>query len=143
MTVAALAVAITGAASGLGSLLWQFVTWKRSGWDLDVISYWDYRRQEIVTEITNTGRQECVISEARYFVEDTSKTPADFPEIFFSDHGPLPAPLGASAHIELARSMPNVPKSFTLEVWVWTGGKPYKSGKYEITDSAHRPVGPR
>jgi hypothetical protein len=65
----ALVVAIIGAATGLGSLLWQFTTWKRSGWDLDVIAYWDTRRQKIIVEITNTGRQECVISEVRYFLD--------------------------------------------------------------------------
>jgi hypothetical protein len=142
MAVTALVVAIIGAATGLGSLFWQFTTWKRSGWDLEVVAYWDSRRQEIIVEITNAGRQECVISEVRYFLEGTSDTPADFPDISLSDHGPLPASLAGSAQAVLTRSIPNIPKSFTLEVWVWTGGKPYKSEKYEVTDSAHHPVNP-
>jgi hypothetical protein len=143
MAVAALVVAIIGAATGLGSLFWQFTTWKRSGWDLDVVAYWDHRGQEIVVEITNAGRQECVISEVRYFVDDTSETPADFAERTFFDHDPLPAPLAASAKSFLTRPIPDIPKSFTLEVWVWTGGQPYKSHKYEVTDSADRSIGSR
>jgi hypothetical protein len=141
MAVAALVVAIIGAATGLGSLFWQFTTWKRSGWDLDVVAYWDSRRQEIIVEITNAGRQECVISEVRYFLDDTSETPGDFPERTFFDDYPLLTSLAASAKSILARPIPNIPKSFTLEVWVWTGGKPYKSQKYEVTDSAWRPIG--
>jgi hypothetical protein len=142
MVVAALVVAIVGAATGLGSLFWQFTTWKRSGWDLNVVAYWDSRRQEITVEITNTGRQECVISEIRYFLEDTSKTPAEFPSRTFHDYDPLHAPLAASAKTVLTRSIPDIPNSFMLEVWVWTGGRPYKSARYEVTDSAHRAVGP-
>jgi hypothetical protein len=143
MAIAALVVAIIGTATGLGSLFWQFTTWKRSGWDLDVIAYWDHRRQETVVEITNTGRQECVISEVRYFVDDTSEKPSDFAERTFFVNDPLPAPLAASAKSSFTRPMPGVPESFTLEVWVWTGGKPYKSQKYEVTDSADRSIGSR
>jgi hypothetical protein len=136
MAVAALVVAIIAAVTGLGSLFWQFTTWKRSGWNLDVVAYWDIHGQEVVVEVTNTGRQECVISEVRYFVDDTSGT-ALFAGRVFGEDGP-PAPLAASAESVLTRAIPDVPKSFTLEVWVWTGGKPYKSQKYEITDSADR-----
>jgi hypothetical protein len=108
MAVTALVVAIIGAATGLGSLFWQFTTWKRSGWDLEVVAYWDSRRQEIIVEITNAGRQECVISEVRYFLEGTSDTPADFPDISLSDHDPLPASLAGSARAVLTQSIPNI-----------------------------------
>lgn len=142
MVVAALIVAIIGAATGLGSLFWQLTTWKRSGWDLNVVAYWDSRKQEITVEITNTGRQECVISEIRYLLEDTSKTPAEFPSRIVFGDDPLHAPLAASAKTVLTESIADTPISFVLEVWVWTGGRPYKSARYEVTDSAHRPVGP-
>ena len=86
MVVAALVVAIVGAATGLGSLFWQFTTWKRSGWDLNVVAYWDSRRQEITVEITNAGRQECVISRnkvlPRGHQQDASRVPKqNFPRL--------------------------------------------------------------
>jgi len=140
MAVAALVVAIIAAATGIGSLGWQFMTWRRSGWDLDVTAYWDRRRQEIVVELTNTGRLECTISEVRYIWEDTSERPAAFPEGVIFDHDPLPAPLAASARRVLTKPMPDVPRSFILEVWAWTGGKAYRSQRYVVTDSAPRAI---
>lgn len=140
MTAAALVVAIVGAATGLGSLVWQFATWRRSGWDLDVAAYWDSRTQQIIVEITNIGRQDCVVSEVRYFLENTGEGPVGFPQRVFFDYDPMQTPLAASAKKVLMRSIPDIPNSFILEVWVWTGGKPYRSEKYEVTDSAHRPV---
>src|SRR6266568_1842203 len=104
MAVTTLVLAIVGTATGVGSLAWQFKTWKLSGWNLDVTAYWDTRRQEVIVEITNTGRQECAISEVRYFLEDTSGTPSAFPQIFVSDYGPLPALLAASAEEIVTRS---------------------------------------
>jgi hypothetical protein len=139
MAVAALTVAIIAAVTGLGSLLWQFATWKRSGWDLDVMAYWDFQRQEVVAHVTNTGRQECTVSEVWNFVYDTSGTAPSAGKVF-PGHG-LPAPLTASAESVFTRAIPDVPKSFTLEVWVWTGGKPYKSQKYKVVDSADQSVG--
>lgn len=70
-----------------------------------------------------------MISEVRYFLDDASETPGDSPERTFFDNDPSPTLLAASVKSVLARPVPNIPKSFTLEVW--TGGKPYRSQKYE------------
>jgi hypothetical protein len=135
VAVAALVVAIASALFTGAAWLQSTQAFRRSGWVLDVDSWWDIEEDRAHVEITNTGRQACVISEIRYFISST-KVPSGvpFPEMFFSDEGPAD-PVDPSAKIEITRSFGELPEGFVLpptfsfEVWVWTAGRPYKSKK--------------
>jgi hypothetical protein len=138
MAVWAYVVGGIGAVTGVLSLGWQIRTWKQAGWRLDVDAYWDKRRQEIVVEITNTGRTRCVISEIRYFLKDLSPQPAKGPDRVLFDKEQRP--IDPSVRTEVARPLPQVPLSFSYEVWAWTGKKAYKSRREYVADSADRPL---
>jgi len=128
-------VAIASALFTGAAWLQSAQAFRRSGWVLDVDSWWDIEEDHARVEITNTGRQACVISEIRYFISATEVAGGlPFPEMFFSDVGPAD-PVDPSAKIDIIRSFHELPGGFVLpvtfnfEVWVWTAGRPYKSKK--------------
>ena len=74
MALTALVVAIVSALLSAGALLQSILSFRRSGWDLDVDAWWDTHDKLVHVEITNVGRQACVISEVRYFISDRAKS---------------------------------------------------------------------
>lgn len=139
MAAATLAVAIVGAATGIGSLAWSCVSWRRTGWNLDVDLWWDFHGQLVHVEIVNTGRQECVLSEIRYFVEDLTESRGPWSEWVIFDSEDLPGPIAPSAKVEITKDF-TLPSAFSLEVWVWTGGRPYKSKRWTGQPPLRHPI---
>ena len=131
MALAALVVAIVSALLAAGALLQSVLSFRRSGWRLDVTAWWDTRLNVAHVEITNVGRQSCVISEIRYFISDRANPSSlPFSQVVFFDHDAVTEPIAPSAKIELDRSFEELPEAFNLEVWAWTAGRPYKSEKW-------------
>jgi hypothetical protein len=128
---AALIVAIVSALLSAGALLQSVLSFRRSGWNLTVDAWWDDLYNQVHVEITNVGRQACVISEIRYFISDRTNSPdMMFGETVFFDNDAAPEPIAPSAKIEITKSFKGLPAAFTLEAWAWTGGRPYKSQKW-------------
>lgn len=126
MALSALVVAIVSALISAGALLLGYVSFRRSGWDLDVIAWIDIRSSiEIHVGITNTGRQGCVISRITYFLTNLSDG-----EVQAFDHEDGPHPLAPSATIHVTRKLGSLPEVSTIEAWAFTGGRPYKSKKW-------------
>lgn len=132
-------VAIVGAATGIGSLVWNYVSWRREGWNLDVDVWWDSHDQLVYVEITNTGRQECALSEIRYFINDLGDARGSGLESVIFDSDDLPGPIAPSVNIELTKDF-TLPAAFSLEVWAWTGGRPYKSKRWTERPRAGHPI---
>jgi hypothetical protein len=131
MALTALVVAIVSALLSAGALLQSILSFRRSGWDLDVDAWWDTHDKLVHVEITNVGRQACVISEVRYFISDRTKSSdVRFGESAFFDYDAVPEPIAPSAKIEITKNLCGLPGSFSLEAWVWTAGRPYKSEKW-------------
>ncbi len=60
MALAALVIALAGAVTGIAALAWNVVTWRRSGFALDVMAL-DPGLPDIGIAIVNVGRQRCQI----------------------------------------------------------------------------------
>jgi hypothetical protein len=126
MALAALVVSIV---SVLGTLLYYIVSFRRAGWDLDVIAWIDIRPPMplIHAAVTNTGRQGCVVSKIRFFFTDLSDGQSKT-RVF--DHQAAPQPIAPSATFEVTRELGMLPDLSTIEAWAWTAGRPYKSHKW-------------
>lgn len=116
-----------------GALLQSILSFRRSGWQLGVSAWWDVYDNLVHVEIINIGRQSCVISEIRYFVSSRIPSPKlAFGQTVFFDHDVVTQPIAPSAKIEITRGIKDLPETFSLEVWVWTAGRPYKSQKWIV-----------
>ncbi|HUC23865.1 MAG TPA: hypothetical protein VMA73_14245 [Streptosporangiaceae bacterium] len=137
MAIAALVVAIVSALLAAGALLHNIRSFRRSGWDLKVVAWCGRNNDQVHVEITNVGRQACEVSEIRYFISRHESVPAQErvgfsaaipPVMVFSDHEAVAEPIAPSAKVEVIKDFGiTLPAVFSLEVWVWTGGRPYRS----------------
>ena len=136
MAAASLVVAIVAVVIAFGALVQSARAFRRSGWVLDVDTYWDKAEDCAYVEITNTGRQACVISEIRSAIGTKPPFGVTFPQILLTDEGPEDS-IAPSATIAIAKRFDDLgdglplPAVFSLEVWAWTAGHPFKS-KREI-----------
>lgn len=88
-----------------GALLLGFVSFRRAGWDLDVIAWTDIDPIAIHVAVTDTGRQGCVISKIRCFFTNISDGEFDR-QVFDHEAGPQPLTPSATIHVVRARRPP-------------------------------------
>ena len=115
----------------MAAVIQSSLSFRRSGWNLNVDAWWDYHDKQAHVAITNVGRQACVISEIRYFITDrTNSQDVTFGETVFFDYDAVPEPIAPSATIEITKNFKNLPAVYTLDVEAWTAGRPYKSERW-------------